>query len=287
MDTIRKAVFPVAGLGSRFLPATKAVAKEMLPIVDKPLIQYAVEEAIEAGCTDMVFVTGRTKKSIEDHFDIAIELQLELERKQETTLLQIARDTAPENISFSFIRQSRPLGLGHAILCAHPVVGNEPFAVILPDDMVDHEIGCLKQMVQARYRCGGSLVAVEEIPLEQVSNYGIVEIGSIENNLSRIQHMVEKPSPEKAPSSMAVIGRYILQPEIFTILKNTGKGAEGEIQLTDGIVQLARQQKVHAFQFEGTRYDCGSKLGFLKATVQYALGHETLGSHFREYLKTL
>ncbi len=284
---LKKVVFPVAGLGSRFLPATKAVAKEMLPIVDKPLIQYAVEEAIEAGCTGMVFVTGRTKKSIEDHFDTAVELELELEQKQKTALLEIAQNTAPDGISFSFVRQSRPLGLGHAVLCAKPIVGNEPFAVILPDDMVDHDVGCLKQMVDIQQQSGGSVIAVEAVPMEQVSSYGVVEVDDNDSNPAKIIHMVEKPTVEDAPSNKAVIGRYILQPEIFSILENTGKGAGGEIQLTDGIEVLAQQQDVHAFKFEGIRYDCGSKLGFLKATVQYAMKHETLGNDFSEYLKTI
>lgn len=284
---ITKAVFPVAGLGSRFLPATKAVAKEMLPIVDKPLIQYAVEEAIEAGITDMVFVTGRTKKSIEDHFDTAVELELELEQKQKQALLEIARNTAPEGVSFTFTRQSRPMGLGHAVLCARPIVGDAPFAVILPDDMVDHDVGCLKQMVDARTQSGGSVIAVEQVPMENVSAYGVVSLEDQTQNPARILHMVEKPPMEEAPSNLAVIGRYILEPEIFDILENTGKGAGGEIQLTDGIETLAQQQPVHAFSFEGTRYDCGSKLGFLKATVQYALKHSELSDGFSEYLASI
>lgn len=284
---IRKAVFPVAGLGSRFLPATKAVAKEMLPVVDKPLIQYAVEEAIEAGCTDMVFVTGRTKKSIEDHFDTAVELELELEIKEKDELLAIARNTIPSHISCSFIRQSHPLGLGHAVLCAKPIVGNEPFAVILPDDMVDNDVGCMKQMVDAQQESGGSLIALQEVPMANISAYGVATVDDAEKNPMLIKDIVEKPRRNEAPSNLAVIGRYILQPDIFAILKQTGRGAGGEIQLTDAIQKMAEQQSVHGFRFDGVRYDCGSKLGFLQATIQYALKHDDLSAQFREYLKSI
>ena len=281
---IKKAVFPVAGLGSRFLPATKAVAKEMLPIVDKPLVQYAVEEAVEAGCTDMVFVTGRTKKSIEDHFDTAVELEMELQSQQKTGLLELARNIIPANISCSFIRQSHPLGLGHAVLCARPIIGNEPFAVVLPDDLVDHEVGCLRQMVAARQKSGGSVIALQEVGAANIQSYGVVSVENAQAETMRINHIVEKPAPADAPSNLAVIGRYILQPDIFPLLEKTGRGAGGEIQLTDGIQSLARQQPVYGFRFQGTRYDCGSKLGFLEATVQYALKHPELAEGFKKYL---
>ncbi len=284
---IKKAVFPVGGLGTRFLPATKAVAKEMLPIVDKPLIQYAVEEAVEAGCDHMVFVTGRTKKSIEDHFDAAVELETELESRQKAGLLEIVRNIIPPHVSCSFIRQSHPLGLGHAVLCARPVVSNESFAVILPDDMVDHETGCLGQMVDVQKQTGGSVIAVDEVPDEDIAAYGVVSVDDDKSSPARVRHMVEKPCRTEAPSRLAVIGRYILQPEIFPILAKVGRDADGENQLTDAIAILARQQDVYAFRFHGTRYDCGSKLGFLKATVQYAMKHPDLADGFRKYLNEL
>lgn len=285
---IKKAVFPVAGLGSRFLPATKASPKEMLPVVDKPLIQYAVDEAIEAGITDLVFVTGRSKRAIEDHFDRAAELELELEQKNKLALLEVVRNVVPDHVNCIYVRQPKALGLGHAVLCAKPVVGDEPFAVILPDDLVDNpDSGCLKQMVGSQKQTGGSVIAVEKVPTEDVSSYGIVSVDNEERNPAIIHHMVEKPPVDEAPSNLAVIGRYILQPEIFSILENTQSGAGGEIQLTDAIEQLAQQQVVHAYQFEGTRYDCGSKLGFLKATVKYALLHDEVGKDFAEYLDSL
>lgn len=284
---IKKAVFPVGGLGTRFLPATKAIAKEMLPIVDKPLIQYAVEEAVDAGCTDMVFVTGRTKKSIEDHFDVAVELEVELEVKQKTALLEVARNIVPSSVSCSFIRQSRPLGLGHAILRARPIVGDEPFAVLLPDDMIDNETGCLKQMVDVQRQTGGSIIAVEEVSAENIAAYGVVGVNNTESNPMLLRHIVEKPSQAEAPSNLAVIGRYILQPGIFPVLEKTRQGVGSEIQLTDAIAVLAQQQQVYAFRFDGTRYDCGSKLGFLKATVEYAMKHPQLADEFREYLDSL
>ncbi len=285
--TIKKAVFPVGGLGTRFLPATKAIAKEMLPIVDKPLIQYAVEEAVEAGCTDMVFVTGRTKKSIEDHFDTAVDLEIELQAKQKTTLLDIARNIIPSSVNCSFIRQSHPLGLGHAILCARPIVGDEPFAVLLPDDMVDHKTGCLQQIVDVQRQTGGSTIAVDEISADNITAYGVVSVDNTESNPMRVRHIVEKPPRTTAPSNLAVIGRYILQPKIFPILEKTGRGAGDEIQLTDAIAVLAQQQQVHAFRFDGIRYDCGSKLGLLKATVGYAMKHPELADEFRKYLNSL
>lgn len=287
-NKVKKAVFPVAGMGSRFLPATKASPKEMLPVVDKPLIQYAVEEAVEAGITDMVFITGRNKRPIVDHFDTAFELEAELEAKNKTELLHIVRNVIPEHVNCIFIRQPKALGLGHAVLCAKPVLGNEPFAVILADDMVDNEeAGCLKQMVQQYEAVNGSVIAVEEVPEEEVSAYGVVSVTDLNANPTRINHIVEKPAREDAPSNLAVIGRYILEPEIIEILENTGKGSGGEIQLTDAIEALAQQQDVYAYRFDGIRYDCGSKLGFLKANVEYALNHTELGEEFREYLKGL
>ena len=287
-NKVKKAVFPVAGMGSRFLPATKASPKEMLPVVDKPLIQYAVEEAVEAGITDMVFITGRNKRPIVDHFDTAFELEAELEAKNKTELLHIVRNVIPEHVNCIFIRQPKALGLGHAVLCAKPVLGNEPFAVILADDMVDNEeAGCLKQMVQQYEAVNGSVIAVEEVPEEEVSAYGVVSVTDLNANPTRINHIVEKPAREDAPSNLAVIGRYILEPEIIEILENTGKGSGGEIQLTDAIEALAQQQDVYAYRFDGIRYDCGSKLGFLKANVEYALNHTELGEEFRDYLKGL
>ena len=286
--SIKKAVFPVAGLGSRFLPATKASPKEMLPIVDKPLIQYAVEEAVEAGITDMVFITGRNKRAIVDHFDTAFELESELEVKKKAELLKIVRNTIPNHVSCVFIRQPKALGLGHAVLCAKPVVGNEPFAVILADDMVENaDGGCLKQMIEQYEQTGGSIIGVEEVPEDKVSSYGVVDVSDISENAARIKHIVEKPTLADAPSNLAVIGRYILQPAIIDILEQTGEGSGGEIQLTDAIEELAQQEAVHAYRFSGTRYDCGSKLGFLKATVQYARQHPELGADFEAFLKGL
>jgi len=285
---VRKAVFPVAGLGSRFLPATKASPKEMLPVVDKPLIQYAVEEAVEAGVTDMVFITGRNKRPIVDHFDTAFELESELETKQKVELLELVQNIIPSHVSCVFIRRPKALGLGHAVLCAKPVVGNEPFAVILADDMVDNpDGGCLKQMVDQYEKTQGSILAVEEVPEEEVSAYGVVSVDDPSANPARMNHIVEKPAREDAPSNLAVIGRYILEPEIIEILENTGAGSGGEIQLTDAIETLAQQKDVYAYRCKGIRYDCGSKLGFLKANVEYALNHHELGDEFREYLKRL
>lgn len=285
---VTKAVFPVAGMGSRFLPATKASPKEMLPVVDKPLIQYAVEEAIEAGVTDMVFITGRNKRPIVDHFDTAFELEAELEAKDKQAMLEMVRNIIPEHVNCIFIRQPKALGLGHAVLCARPVIGDDPFAVILADDMVDNpDGGCLKQMVDTYNEIGGSVIAVEEVPEEDVSAYGVVSVDNPSANPARMQHIVEKPRREDAPSNLAVIGRYILQPEILDIIERTGKGSGGEIQLTDAIEEMAQQQEVYAYRFRGTRYDCGSKIGFLKANVEYALNHSELGEEFREYLKGL
>jgi len=290
MTKITKAVFPVAGLGSRFLPATKAQAKEMLPIVDKPLIQYAVEEAVAAGITEMIFITGRSKRAIEDHFDTAYELESELEKAQKTKLLELVRNIIPKNVHCIFIRQSSALGLGHAVLCARPVIGEEPFAVLLADDFMDTEPGVspvLKQMTDVFNGEGASLLAVQEVPRADTKQYGIVSIDPYKKNLELVNSIIEKPAPEQAPSTLAVVGRYVLTNEIFNCLENQGKGAGGEIQLTDGIATLMKKQKVMAYRYEGTRYDCGSKLGYLKATTAMGLKHPETGAGFAEYLKTL
>ena len=287
---IHKAVFPVAGLGTRFLPATKAQPKEMLPIVDKPLIQYAVEEAYEAGIRHMVFVTGRNKRAIEDHFDTAYELENELEAAGKHELLALVRSLAPDDMDCSYVRQPRSLGLGHAVLCAQPLVGDEPFAVLLADDLMcgpDSGPGVLKQMVAEFARTGTSLLAVQEVPLDHVRRYGIVAGDAAGERLIRVQQMVEKPSPEAAPSRMGVAGRYILTPAVFERIRHQPRGAGGEIQLTDGIAQLIATEGVHAYRYEGKRYDCGSKQGFLEATVELALKHAEVGPAFRDYLKGL
>ncbi len=284
---VKKAIFPVAGLGTRFLPATKANPKEMLPVVDKPLIQYAAEEAEAAGITELIFVTGRSKNSIIDHFDKAYELEAELEKKQKDQMLEIVRNILPPNISCIYIRQPEPLGLGHAILCAKPVIDNEPFAILLADDLIDgKEKGCLSQMVDVFDRYNSGVIAVERVPQEDTDKYGIVEVQNLEGKLSRIKSIVEKPDPSEAPSNLAVVGRYILPPIIMDILEKTGKGAGGEIQLTDAIATLLQKKEVHAWEFEGTRYDCGSKLGYLQATVEYALKHPELKGDFEHYLTT-
>jgi len=284
MKPIKKCVFPVAGMGTRFLPATKASPKEMLPIVDKPLIQYAVEEAVEAGCTEMVFITGRNKRSIEDHFDKAYELETELELRQKDKLLAHVRDILPPNITCMYIRQTEALGLGHAVLCAQAAVGNEPFAVILADDLIDTPKGALKQMVDVYNQSGNSVLGVETIDPSQTGSYGIVEVEQLKN-YQRIINIVEKPKPEEAPSNLAVVGRYILTPRIFDLLTNLPRGAGGEIQLTDGIARPLDHEFVLAHAFEGKRYDCGSKLGYLEATVAYGLKHPETGEQFKELLK--
>ena len=284
MKPIKKCVFPVAGMGTRFLPATKASPKEMLPIVDKPLIQYAVEEAVEAGCTEMVFITGRNKRSIEDHFDKAYELETELELRQKDKLLAHVRDILPPNITCMYIRQTEALGLGHAVLCAQAAVGNEPFAVILADDLIDTPKGALKQMVDVYNQSGNSVLGVETIDPSQTGSYGIVEVEQLKN-YQRIINIVEKPKPEEAPSNLAVVGRYILTPRIFDLLTNLPRGAGGEIQLTDGIARLLDHEFVLAHAFEGKRYDCGSKLGYLEATVAYGPKHPETGEQFKELLK--
>ena len=287
---VRKAVFPVAGLGTRFLPATKASPKEMLPVVDKPLIQYAVEEAYAAGVRHMIFVTGRSKRAIEDHFDTAYELESELEAAGKTALLELVRSLMPVDMHCSFVRQPRSLGLGHAVLCAEPLVGNEPFAVLLADDLMVGPVGgapVLAQMVAAFGQQGRSMLSVQEVPLEQVNRYGIVAGEPAGGALMRIQNIIEKPSPENAPSRMGVAGRYILTPAIFQQLRTQPKGSGSEIQLTDAIARLMAHEAVYAFQYAGKRYDCGSKEGFLEATVELALQHPQVGESFRAYLKAL
>lgn len=279
MQKIKKAVFPVAGMGTRFLPATKASPKEMLPIVDKPLIQYAVEEAVEAGCTDIVFITGRNKRSIEDHFDKAYELETELERKNKNALLELTQNTLPEGVNLMYIRQTEALGLGHAVLCAAPAVGNEPFAVILADDLIDAPKGALAQMMDVYNATGSSVLGVETVDPSQTGSYGIVEIAP-KDAYQRVTSIVEKPKPADAPSNLAVVGRYILTPAIFDLLRHTQAGAGGEIQLTDAIAALLQQETVLAHAFSGQRYDCGSKLGYLQATLAYGCKHPEVGVEF-------
>ncbi|MDO4640314.1 MAG: UTP--glucose-1-phosphate uridylyltransferase GalU [Neisseria sp.] len=281
---IRKAVFPVAGMGTRFLPATKASPKEMLPIVDKPLIQYAVEEAVAAGCTEIIFVTGRNKRSIEDHFDKAYELESELALRNKDSLLAHLQDIVPKNVSFLYTRQPEALGLGHAVLCARPAVEQEPFAVLLADDLIDAPQGALSQMVAVYNETGNSVLGVETVDPSQTGAYGIVEIEPHQNR-SRVKSIVEKPKPQEAPSNLAVVGRYILTPRIFDLLVNLPRGAGNEIQLTDAIAQLLKQETVLAYAFEGTRYDCGSKLGYLEATLAYGLKHAETGTAFAELLR--
>jgi len=282
---VRAAVFPVAGRGTRFLPATKASPKEMLPIVDKPLIQYAVEEAVAAGATKLVFVTGSSKRAIEDHFDSDPELEKALQKPGKESLLESIQDIVPRGVSCIYIRQGEPLGLGHAVLCARPAIGDEPFFIHLADDLIMSEIGCLAQMAGEYERHGGSVVAVEEVPHENTSSYGIVAVD--EANDHRVTNIVEKPRPANAPSNLAVVGRYLLAPDIWDKLENTGSGAGGEIQLTDAIADLLEERPVHAYNFTGERFDCGSKLGYLKATVAFGLGHPDTGEAFREHLKTV
>ena len=286
---ITKAVFPVAGLGTRFLPATKAQPKEMLTVVDKPLIQYAVEEAYGAGIKHMIFVTGRNKRAIEDHFDTAYELESELEASNKHELLALVRSLQPDDMNCSFVRQPRSLGLGHAVLCAQPLVGDEPFAVLLADDLMTGEDGgpsVLKQMVDVFGNTPTSLLAVQEVPLDHVRRYGIVAGTPAGERLVRVSQMVEKPKPEEAPSRMGVAGRYILTPGVFELIRNQPRGAGGEIQLTDGIAGLIATEGVHAYQYQGKRYDCGSKQGFLEATVELALKHPEVGPGFSTYLKS-
>ena len=283
---ITKAVFPVAGLGSRFLPVTKASPKEMLPIVDKPLIQFAVEEAAAAGITDMIFINGRNKRAIEDHFDKAYELETELERKRKDALLGMVRSVLPEGARCIYIRQAEPLGLGHAVLCAQPVVGDDAFAVILADDLMDSQPPAMARMAQVFSREGASLLGVEEVPRDQTQSYGIVTVERTGVDIAPIRSIVEKPRPAEAPSTLAVIGRYVLTPRIFELLGELTPGAGGEIQLTDAISQLLSHERVLAVRLPGRRFDCGSKLGYLQATVEYGVRHPEVGKDFARFLKT-
>jgi UTP--glucose-1-phosphate uridylyltransferase len=283
---LRKAVFPVAGFGSRFLPVTKASPKEMLPIVDKPLIQYAVEEAAAAGMTEMIFVTGRNKRAIEDHFDKAYELETELERKNKDVLLDMVRSVLPEGVRCIYLRQAEPLGLGHAVLCAQSVVGNEPFAVLLADDLIDADPPAMCRMAEIFNQQGTSLLGVEEVPRDQTQSYGIVTIDKMQGDTARMHSIVEKPRPAEAPSNLGVIGRYVLTPRIFDMLTAVVPGAGGEIQLTDGISALLKHERSSAVRLPGRRYDCGSKIGYLQATLEYGLRHAETGEEFSRYLKS-
>lgn len=287
MAKVNKAVFPVAGMGTRFLPATKASPKEMMPVVDKPLIQYAVEEAVAAGITEMIFVTGRNKRPIEDHFDKAFELEAELEQRGNKHLLQMVRNIIPRRVSCVYLRQPQALGLGHAILCAASVVGNAPFAVVLADDLIDGEPPVLRQMTDAFARRSASLIAVQKVGRTETRQYGIVKLESPRSNDYRITGIVEKPAPSAAPSTLGVVGRYVLTPRIFEHLRRVKPGAGGEIQLTDGIAALLEEEDVYAYEFAGIRYDCGSKLGYLKANVAYALKHPEVGTDLKRYMKAL
>jgi UTP--glucose-1-phosphate uridylyltransferase len=284
---IRKAVFPAAGLGTRFLPATKVQPKEMLPLVDKPLIQYVVEEAINSGIEDVIIITGRGKYAIEDHFDIAFELERTLEERGKTELLEAAQQTS-NLANFAYVRQKQALGLGHAVLVARHLVGDEPFAVLLGDDIIDSEVPCLRQMIEVSSRYGGApVVAVQEVEGEAISRFGVIAGEEIEPNLFRIDDMVEKPRREEAPSNLAIIGRYLLTPDVFPLLEQTRAGVGGEIQITDGLRRLARQRPFYGYRFTGKRHDAGDKLGFLQATVEFALKRPDLGGPFRDYLKSL
>lgn len=282
---VRKAVFPVAGMGTRFLPATKANPKEMLPVVDKPLIQYAAEEAIAAGCEQLIFVTSSSKRAIEDHFDKNFELEALLAEKQKTALLETVRGILPKGVSCVYVRQPEALGLGHAVLCAKDVVGDEPFAVILADDLIDgNGKACLAQMVDRYNQRQCSVLGVQTVDPEDTDKYGIASASQLEDRLSRIDGLVEKPKPSEAPSNLAVVGRYVLTPRIFELLEKTQRGAGNEIQLTDAIATLLEYEYVMAYEFDGIRYDCGDKLGYLQATVEMGLKHEDLGKEFRQYL---
>jgi UTP--glucose-1-phosphate uridylyltransferase len=287
MKEVRKAVFPVAGMGTRFLPATKASPKEMLPVVDKPLIQYAVEEAAAAGITDMIFVTGRSKRAIEDHFDKAYELENELERKNKTEMLEFVRDLLPKNMNCIYIRQAEALGLGHAVLCAKSVVGDEPFAVLLADDLLDGNVPIMRQMVEVFGQQGSSILGVQDVPRADTRSYGIVAASPAGERIEKVSAIVEKPKPEEAPSTLAVVGRYILTPRIFHHLESVRPGAGGEIQLTDGIASLLAEEQVLAYRYDGVRYDCGSKIGYLQATVVFGQRHPEVGAAFTQYLKGL
>ncbi len=283
---LRKAVFPVAGMGTRFLPVTKANPKEMLPIVDKPLIQYAAEEAIAAGLTELVFVTSSKKRAIEDHFDKNYELETELELREKFELLELVQGVLPRGVHCTYIRQPEALGLGHAVHCARPVVGDEPFAVILADDLIDNDGGgnCMQQMVEVFDEYGHTVLGIEEVERAETNKYGIIDPRSREGDLYDVAHIVEKPEPEAAPSNLAVVGRYILTPGIFDRLATVGRGAGGEIQLTDAIAALMKDEPVQGLVFKGRRYDCGSKLGYLQATIELALKHPEVGDEFHDYL---
>ncbi len=282
---ITKAVFPVAGLGTRFLPATKANPKEMMPIVDKPLIQYAVEEAIAAGIRELIFVTSSSKRAIEDHFDSNFELESNLRERGKHDLLEIVRGILPDGVSCAYIRQKSPQGLGHAVLCAKQLVMGEPFAVLLADDLIDGgKQSCLHQMMETYQQKGSSVIAVQQIERTETEKYGVVDVAE-HSRVTRIRSIVEKPHPDKAPSNLGVVGRYILTPQIFTLLEKTAKGSGNEIQLTDAIAKLLQEEPVYALQFEGKRYDCGSKLGYLEATIAYALKHPELADDFKHCIK--
>jgi UTP--glucose-1-phosphate uridylyltransferase len=288
MPTIQHAVFPVAGLGTRFLPATKASPKEMLPVVDKPLIQYAVEEAYQAGIRHMIFVTGRNKRAIEDHFDTAYELENELEQAGKTALLELVRSVQPDDMMCSYVRQPRALGLGHAVLCAEHLVGDHAFAVLLADDLmvgVPGGPGIMQQMVDVHAQTGASVLAVQEVPLEHVQRYGVIAGRPDAAGRVRVERMVEKPKPDQAPSRLAVAGRYILSPTVFDRIRKGGRGVGGEIQLTDGIAGLLADETVLGYSYQGKRYDCGSKMGFLEATVELALRHPEVGAGFADWLR--
>ena len=287
MQKITKAVFPVAGFGTRFLPATKASPKEMLPIVDKPLIQYAVEEAIAAGATELIFITGKNKRSIEDHFDVASELEAQLEANGNQKLLAILHDILPSHVSCIFIRQPKALGLGHAVLCAKSVVGDAAFSVILADDLIDSDVSVVKQMAAVYAAKGSAVLGVEDVHPSATASYGIVDAEPIESGLLRVNSIVEKPAPEDAPSNLGVVGRYIFTPTIFDCLEKVKPGKGGEIQLTDGIADLMKLENVYAYRFAGKRFDCGSKLGFMQANVELALKHPELKADFTDYLKNL
>lgn len=285
MTQIHKAVFPVAGLGTRFLPATKASPKEMLPVVDKPLIQYAVEEALAAGITEMIFVTGRSKRAIEDHFDKSYEMEAELEAKNKTALLELVRSIKPSHVDFFYVRQPEALGLGHAVLCAEKLVAGQPFAVILADDLLDGPTPVMKQMVDIYDHYHSSVIGVEEIPPSETKSYGVVAGKEWDESLIKMSAIVEKPDPADAPSNLGVVGRYILRPRIFDHLKAIKPGAGGELQLTDGIEALLGDEQVLAYKYEGRRFDCGRKLGYLKATIEFALRHPEVRDEFEVYLR--
>ncbi|KKM13004.1 UTP--glucose-1-phosphate uridylyltransferase [Clostridiales bacterium PH28_bin88] len=286
MKPVRKAIIPAAGLGTRFLPATKAQPKEMLPIVDKPTIQYIVEEAVASGIEDIIIVTGRGKRAIEDHFDRSIEMEVALEQKGNHELLGLVREIS-DMVDIHYVRQKEPRGLGHAVWCARKFIGDEPFAVLLGDDVIDSKVPCLQQMLEVYQRCGGTVLGVQEVKVEDTGKYGIVRPEQVEAGLYRVKDLVEKPRPQEAPSTLAVLGRYIIEPEVFGFLEKQEPGAGGEIQLTDALRSLAKARPMFAYVFEGRRYDVGDRLGFLQATVEFALKREDLRDSFKEYLQGL